>query len=61
LLFQESGESALGQAARGGDGNRFEGSQVGVETGTGVPEGASGGDFAPTSGEITDILELSGS
>lgn len=60
LLFQESGESALRQPAGGGDGDLFHGRQVGVETGAGVPEGASGGNFAPTGREIVDILELFG-
>lgn len=60
LLFQEGRESAFGQPARGGDGDLFHGGQVGVETGSGVAEGATAGNFAPTGGEITDILELFG-
>jgi len=61
LLFQESGESAFGQTTGGGDGDLFHRGQVGVETGAGVPEGSSGGNFAPTGREIADILELFGS
>ncbi len=61
LLFQEGGERAFEQPAGGGDGDLFEGGQVGVEAGAGVPESASGHDFAPPGGQITEILEFFGS
>ena len=60
LLLQEGGERAVEQSAGGGDGDPFQGGQVGVEAWAGVAEGASGHDLAPAGRHITDILEFFG-
>jgi hypothetical protein len=60
LLLQEGGERAIEQPAGGGDGDLFQGGQVGVQTGARVPKGASGHDLAPAGRHITDILEFFG-
>lgn len=57
LLFQESGESAFGQARGRGPGELFHGGEVGVQSGAVVAEGPSGNDFAPAGGQVTDFLE----
>src|SRR6516162_7735769 len=57
LLFEQGGKCALGQAGGGSDGNLLQGSQVGVQTGPGVAEGASCHDLTPAGRQITDILE----
>ena len=56
-MLQEGGERAVEQSAGGGDGDPF---QVGVQTGAGVAESASGHDLAPAGRHITDILEFFG-
>ena len=57
LLFQECGQSSFGQSVGGGLSNLFHGVEIGVESGSGVAEGASCDDFAPAFGEVTDFLE----
>ena len=61
MLLEQDGERAFGQPAGGGEGDPFQGRQVGVEAGAGVSEGVSGHDFAPSGGQIVDILEFFGS
>src|SRR5207244_8758098 len=60
LLFQEGGQGAFGQAGGGGAGERLDGREVGVQSPAVVAEGASGNDFAPAGGEVTDFLEKFG-
>ena len=57
LLFQECGQGSFGQSVGGGLGKLFHGVEIGVESGSVVAEGASGDDFAPVLGEVTDFLE----
>jgi hypothetical protein len=57
VLFQESGEGALGQTSSSGVGELLHGVKVGVQAGAGVAESAAGNDFAPASGQVTDFLE----
>ena len=59
-MLQEGGERAVEQSAGGGDGDPFQGGQVGVEAWAGAAEGASGHDLAPAGRHITDILEFFG-
>ena len=61
LLLQKGGERTVEQPAGGGQGDPFQGGQVGVEARAGVPEGASGHDLAPAGGRITEFLEFFGS
>src|SRR5258708_27602197 len=58
LLFQEGGGRTFGQTTGGGDGDLFQGGEVGVETGTNVPEDAMGHNLAPAGGQVTEFLEL---
>jgi hypothetical protein len=60
LLFQERGESALGESGSGSSGDLFQGGEVGVESGAGLAEGPAGNDFAPLGSQITDFLEVLG-
>jgi hypothetical protein len=61
LLLQEASERPLGQSPGGGRGDLFEGGQVGVEAGAGIPEGPARHNFAPLGRQVTDILEFLGS
>ena len=57
LLFQECGQGSFGQSVGCGLCDLFHGVEIGVESGSVVAEGASGDDFAPVLGEVTDFLE----
>jgi hypothetical protein len=57
LLLKAGGESALGQAQGGGQGDLLHGVEVDVEAGAALAEGAFGDDFAPAGGQLTDFLE----
>ena len=57
LLFQEGGQGAFGQAGGGGAGELLHGLEVGVQSRAVIAEGASGNDFAPAGGQVTDFLE----
>ncbi len=58
LLLQQGIEGSLGQAARRGAGDLFEGREVHRESWSGVPKGASRDDFAPLGRDFTDLPEL---
>jgi hypothetical protein len=60
LLFEERLQGALGQAGGGGLGNLLHGREIDVESGSVVPEGASGDDFAPLRGEVAEFLKFLG-
>jgi hypothetical protein len=60
LLLQKGGEGALGESGRGCCGELFQGSEVGVESRSGLAEGPARDDFAPLGREITDSLEVLG-
>jgi hypothetical protein len=57
LLLQGGGEGPLRQAGRGNQGDLLHGIEINVQAGAGLAEGAFGDDFAPASGEVTDLLE----
>jgi hypothetical protein len=44
----------------GGVGDLFHGAKVDVESGSVVPEGASGDDFGPLFGEVVELLQFVG-
>src|SRR5262245_42943261 len=60
LLLEGGGQGALRQAGRGGAGNLLHHVEVHVEAGATLAEGAAGDDFAPASGEVTDLLQQLG-
>jgi hypothetical protein len=60
LLLQKGGESALRESGGGSRGELFQGSEVGVESGSGLAEGPASNDFAPLGSEITDFLQVLG-
>jgi hypothetical protein len=60
LLFEERLQGAFGEAGGGGVGDVRHGSEIDVEPGPVVAEGAAGDDFAPLSGEAAEFLQFRG-
>jgi len=60
LLFEEGLQGALGQSGGSGVGDLLHGIEIDVEPGPVVAEGASGDDFAPLSGQLTEFLKFLG-
>ena len=60
LLFEEGVQGALGEAGRGGAGDLLHGVEIDVEPRAVVAEGASGDDFAPLGGQVTEFLKFFG-
>jgi hypothetical protein len=58
LLLQEGGQGALGQAAGGRLGELFEGEEIDVQAGAGVPESPAGATFSPAGRQFADFLEV---
>ena len=58
LLFEEGLQSALGEPGGGGAGDWLHGSEIDVEPGAVVAEGAAGNDFAPLGGEAAEFLQF---
>jgi hypothetical protein len=61
LLFQEGLQGALGQSGGGSEGDLLHGGEIDVESGSVIPEGASGDDFAPLSSEAAEFVDFLGS
>jgi hypothetical protein len=58
LLLQEGGEGALGQAGRRRRGDLLQRLEVDLRAGARLAEGATGDDFSPLDGQVTDLLDL---
>jgi hypothetical protein len=58
LLLQEGGEGALGQAGHGGSGDLLHGLEVNLGVWARLAEDATGHDFSPPRGQVTDLLEF---
>jgi hypothetical protein len=60
LLFEEGLQGALGETGSGGVSNLLHCIEIDVEPRPVVAEGASGDDFAPLGGQVTEFLEFFG-
>jgi hypothetical protein len=60
LLFEEGVQGALGEAGSGGEGDLLHGIEIDIESGSVLAEGASGDDFAPLGGQVTEFLKFFG-
>jgi len=60
LLLQASPQGALRQSGGSGAGDLLHRVEVHIQAGSLVSEGAPGDDFAPTGGEVADLLEQFG-
>lgn len=60
LLFEQSLESAVGQAGGSGAGHLFHSVEIHVQPRTVIAEGTAGDNFAPTGSEVVDFLEERG-
>jgi hypothetical protein len=60
LLFQESLQGAFGETGGGGAGDLLHGVEIDIESRPVVAKGASGDDFAPAGGEVTEFLKFLG-
>jgi hypothetical protein len=58
LLFQEGVEGSLDQSAADLEGHFLQDAEADVEPGSLRPEGASGHDFSPLSGEFADFADI---
>jgi hypothetical protein len=58
LLLKQGIQGALGQAARRGTGEFFQGSEAHCKSRARIAEGAPRNDFAPLGGDFTDLSEL---
>jgi hypothetical protein len=60
LLLQAGPQGAFSQSGGSGAGDLLHRVEVHIQAGALVPEGAAGDDFAPTGGEVPDLLEQFG-
>jgi hypothetical protein len=60
LLVEQDGEGAFADASGGGAGDVLHSLEIDIRARSGVAEGASGDDFAPLGGAVTDGLEVLG-
>ena len=58
LLLEQGIQGALGQTARRGTGEFFEGSEAHRKSRAGIAEGAPRNDLTPRGGNFTDLPEL---
>jgi hypothetical protein len=57
LLLQGGGQGPLSQAGGGDAGDLLHRVKIDIEARAGGAEGAAGDDFAPASGQVTDLLQ----